>query len=272
MTFSGFYRTGNQMFLVASTLGIARSYPDGVWTVCVDPRLPIRSVFPAVAELQMCDPKTIRLMKKSFVFREAKAGFYYPETRNFSLHRHTVIQGYIQSWKYFQNISDEIRRLFRFSSAVDSRAAFLMREAVEKHFRCGNCSNDVATVGVHVRRGDRRDVSADVTFLTQAMEHHVARYNRRSVARHVFVVCSDDLKWCRENVGDRDDVVFIEGGDKYVDLAILSMCRDSVITAGSYGWWSAWLANGHTVAYMGWTRDYTMYSKDDYIPPSWIIL
>jgi galactoside 2-L-fucosyltransferase 1/2 len=34
---------------------------------------------------------------------------------------------------------------------------------------------------------------------------------------------------------------------KNVKDIFLSMCNHTIITVGSFGWWSAWLANGTTV-------------------------
>ena len=33
------------------------------------------------------------------------------------------------------------------------------------------------------------------------------------------------------------------------DMALLSLCEHTVVSVGSFGWWSAWLANGVTVYY-----------------------
>ena len=323
MTFYTLSRLGNQMFLLASLLGISRSYPVGVWTVCVNPDLFVRRVFPAVAALPTCRPGAGNFTQPYMTYNELRCCHYYSELMwNISTDQHVYFKdNFLQSWKYFVNISDDVRRLFQFSPAISDRAKALLKDALKNHFRCRRCLRNVTAVGVHVRRGDLVHVSPDVGYFHRAMDHEVRRLypnfadtNVRSevhptltvddkrpefhrnqsstagtptnvyqdhttsatqalsnVRRHVFVVCSEDLDWCLKNIGGRDDVIFIRSGDAAVDLAILSMCHGSIIATGSYGWWAAWLAGGHTVANDEWTPNFSL-TKKDYFPPSWLIM
>jgi hypothetical protein len=61
-----------------------------------------------------------------------------------------------------------------------------------------------------------------------------------------------------------------------VHMAILSACNHSIITGGTFGWWSAYLAGGQCVWYEGYPRPSSllerryMTSKQDYYLPGWI--
>jgi galactoside 2-L-fucosyltransferase 1/2 len=54
------------------------------------------------------------------------------------------------------------------------------------------------------------------------------------------------------------------------------MCNHTIITVGSFGWWSAWLANGTTVYFKDVAKQNSplrkAFSKDmsDFFFPSWV--
>ena len=59
-------------------------------------------------------------------------------------------------------------------------------------------------------------------------------------------------------------------------MCALSMCNHTIITVGSFGWWSAWLANGTTVYFKDVAKQNSplrkAFSKDmsDFFFPSWV--
>jgi galactoside 2-L-fucosyltransferase 1/2 len=56
------------------------------------------------------------------------------------------------------------------------------------------------------------------------------------------------FKWREENIKG-DDVLNVFANPRDIDMCALSMCNHTIITVGSFGWWSAWLANGTTVTF-----------------------
>jgi len=70
-----------------------------------------------------------------------------------------------------------------------------------------------------------------------------------SYANVHFIVCSDDIAWCKTHLSFMGDVSFSEGHDAVQDLAILSKCNHTILTHGSFSWWAAWLAGGDVIYY-----------------------
>ena len=102
-------------------------------------------------------------------------------------------------------------------------------------------------VGVHVRRADYASgyTVSPTDYFRSAMRYFTERY------RHVeFIVCSDDIRWCRNNLpaaidsGSAAQMRFSHGKSPEVDLAILARCDHVIMSVGSFGWRAAWLANG----------------------------
>jgi hypothetical protein len=56
----------------------------------------------------------------------------------------------------------------------------------------------------------------------------------------LFIVCSDDMAWCKDNFKGAN-FVFIEGEMDIIDLLIMSKCKNQIIANSSFSWWSAWL-------------------------------
>uniref|UniRef100_A0A8C9MBZ8 L-Fucosyltransferase n=1 Tax=Panthera tigris altaica TaxID=74533 RepID=A0A8C9MBZ8_PANTA len=101
----------------------------------------------------------------------------------------------------------------------------------------------------HVRDEIRREFT---------LHDHVREEAQRALgwfrARHrapVFVVTSNGMAWCRENIdASRGDVVFAGNGlqgSPAKDFALLTQCNHSVITVGTFGIWAAYLAGGDTI-------------------------
>ncbi|KAK2170852.1 hypothetical protein NP493_1130g00052 [Ridgeia piscesae] len=97
---------------------------------------------------------------------------------------------------------------------------------------------------------------------------------RRNFSRVHFVVCSDDISWCRENLSRQKNLSFSEGKSYRVDLAILSLCNHTLTTVGTFGWWAGWLAGGVTTYYRNFAPKSAIAYKGlniaDHFWPNWI--
>ncbi|XP_039101397.1 galactoside alpha-(1,2)-fucosyltransferase 2-like [Hyaena hyaena] len=164
------------------------------------------------------------------------------------------LTGYPCSWTFYHHLRAEILQEFTLHDHVREEAqAFLRRLQV-------NGRQPSTFVGVHVRRGDYvqvmprvwKGVVADRRYLDQALDWFRTRYRSP-----VFVVTSDGMAWCRENInGSLRDVVLAGNGlqgSPAKDFALLAQCNHSVITVGTFGIWAAYLAGGDTIYLANYT-------------------
>ena len=257
-------RLGNHLFRLASLYGIARQNGRHLR---LTPRLKrqVSAVFPGVLPLSVDytgdGEKYLKLHEEGFAMYTDS--FYHLPQRNI------VIDGYLQSWKYFSDYEKEIRALLKFKPEVIDAAL----RVFGKLLRMLVSSTNVTFVGVHVRRGDTvgrshlrlpgRDyvINAMTYFRSQFIDVH-------------FIVCSDDAGWCESNFGGLPNVTVSKGNTPEVDLAILSRCRHSIITWGSFGWWGAWMAGGQVVYFPTVSAEGSArakhFAKEDYFLPNWI--
>ena len=80
------------------------------------------------------------------------------------------------------------------------------------------------------------------TYFTHAMEYFKQKYNRVQ-----FIVTSDDLAWCKDNI--LGEHIAYSTHNYTIDLAILSLSDHIIISLGTFSWWAGWLCKGTTVYY-----------------------
>ncbi|CAG5127654.1 unnamed protein product [Candidula unifasciata] len=181
------------------------------------------------------------------------------------------IDGYLQSFCYFAEIIDEVRREFIFRDDIAAAAANLLRDMQINH-------NASLIVGVHARRGDILQTAwtnwglraAEKKYFLKAFSLMKSKFPGRNMT---FLVSSDDLKWCRENLLGKN-VIVMPPASPAVHLAVLSICDHVIMSGGTYGWWAGWLANGDVIYHTGFIQNGTafgdMIKRQQYYPPHWI--
>jgi galactoside 2-L-fucosyltransferase 1/2 len=109
-------------------------------------------------------------------------------------------------------------------------------------------------------------------YLNKATLYYKRRYNGV-----LFIVASaQDDEWAVKHMPITPPSEFITTGVREVDMAILASCDHSIITVGSFGWWTGWSTNGE-VTYFKWPAKPNstlrkQYSHDysDYFYPNWV--
>lgn len=137
------------------------------------------------------------------------------------------LNGYFQSEKYFIHNREKILNLFEID---DDTKDYLIN-------KYGKILNE-NTCSIHVRRGD---------YLRLPNHHPVCdiEYYKKSVEiigrdKH-YLVFSDDMGWCKENLNFIDNKIFIENNTDFQDIYLMSMCKHNIIANSSFSWWGAWL-------------------------------
>jgi hypothetical protein len=220
-------RLGNQMFQMASTIGIARK-------LNYDVKFPSENFIKGSGyEYNGCDliecfdiPEILITLRD---FIQIISGYtekeftYNSELLNIS--DYTNINGYLQTEKYFIDIEDEIRKIFTFKANIRN-----IGDAVK--------IEDGSHVSLHIRRGD----------YLNSMDYHPVQdhdYFKNTMSEfsddQKFYIFSDDIEWCKSKfIGDR--FRFIETGSPYVDMYIMSKFKNHIIANSSFSWWGAWLS------------------------------
>lgn len=269
-THAGTTRLGNLMFMYATMLGVAEKlHKRPVFDIGK-----LSSTFELTAPLGYIENR-LGSFVEHYTEYGRRASAYDREV--FSLEGENImLHGYWQSWKYFEHVKVKIRTEFRFKKNIETIILGTIEEIRIQH-------PNRKIIGIHVRRGDMAEgdkyefgyTVAPASYIKKAMAFMEMKHS----SNVVYVVASDDLRWCNKNIKKRfiNKIVLLSPfRDVKLDMALISHCDHVIITVGTYGWWGAWLANGTTTYYSKWPRPNSQLEyqveKKDYFPPNWVAL
>lgn len=237
-------RLGNSMFQIAAIIAYAKKYGYS-WGVPGDQRE--SSILTHFGDkLPRCFERYPDQPRQAY---EPK-WFNYWEIPNYG--DSITLAGYFQSLKFFENVQDEVKRVF----ALDI--------------------TPINAVSIHVRRGDYVKHSNSfppigIEYITQAVT-----IMRQKTGADNWIVFSDDPQWCRENIRIDGSVTFVEGQNEKQDLALMASCSHHIIANSTFSWWGAYLGhNPERVVISPSSKNWfgpanPCYNPKDIIPENWI--
>ena len=150
-----------------------------------------------------------------------------PKTTN-----NLIIDGFFQNEKYFCNIRENVIELF---SLKDEYNDYIIQ-------KYGHLFNE-NTCSLHIRRNDYA-TAEELKILD--IEYYIKAVNHFGLDK-TYVIFSDDLNWCKENLDFIPNKVFVEEGIDILELHIMSKFRNNIIANSTYSWWGAWMGNNNKV-------------------------
>lgn len=159
-----------------------------------------------------------------------KEPFHHFNDKFFDTSDNTNLDGYFQSYKYFEHINDIIRQQFIFKEEVENPANILL-----------NKTRFTNPVSIHIRRGDYLGIQHQ--FPIMDANYYQTAINMFDDENYQYIVFSDDIQWCKSIFGEDESIAYIENTSHYIDLCLMSMCKHNIIGNSTFGWWGAWLNN-----------------------------
>lgn len=148
-----------------------------------------------------------------------------------------LIQGCCQNAAYISE--DLIRKYFRIPEKYK-------KEIFEKY---GDLSS---LVSIHIRRGDYLSEQCSKNYYTLTPEYLKKVINKHFVGES-FICISDDIDWCKENLGFINNIVFVDNYSNdvdpvLVDLFIPMLCKSNICSPSSFSMTSAMMnPNKHLI-------------------------
>jgi len=196
---------------------------------------------------------------------------------NVSLH------GFFQSWRYFDNVKDEIRKDYTFHEGILEPCKEMMEELEGQE-----------PIMLHVRRGDPNltDPRGFKWSYTQCGSMHPVQpieYYEKALKAfpedQPVIVFSDSPEWVKEQeffkpnrfmISEPEDKYADGSYTPYADLCLMSLCSHAIIANSSMSWWGAWLqTNPDKMVFapkMWFGSDYKDKDTKDLYCPKWILL
>ena len=136
-----------------------------------------------------------------------------------------VFNGYFQSYLYFDWNREEILKLFGFQSD-------------------GKYLTEDVPVSIHIRRGDYVQLQDKHPVITEGYLANAIDVFKSQNFKD-FLVFSDDIPFCKENINDRIypgvHFKYSEGNNEWQDMELMSNCGGHIISNSTFSWWAAWL-------------------------------
>lgn len=159
--------------------------------------------------------------------------------------------GYFQSEKYFEDYKEYILKLFGPTEEILEYINNKYGDILSKN-----------TCSINVRHGDylrypNHHPICSVGYYEDAIKH----FNDTT-----FLIFSDNINWCK-SIFTEGNFIFIEGEEDYIDLYLISMCKNNIIANSSFSWWGSWLnrnENKKIIAPLRWFGSaYNSWKMDD---------
>lgn len=259
LTFEPTGRMCNLMFEYAALLGISEKNE-------LTPRIPKWA-----KNMISCSQLTATIDKgKAKKKRQYEPNYLSFSPESFSVgNKYNKLKSNLQSWKYFGHIDDVIRNEFIFKGEF-------MEFAQEFLKRVGDNRKGDVYISVHVRRSDFLKYPNLIRPATADYFNRAINMYRRTFRTAKFIIVSDDIAWCKNNINSTLGDVFFsnENNSACQDLAVLSRCDHSILTAGStFGYWGAYLARGQTIYFRKWLKHGAWYNlplkEEEHFLPQW---
>ncbi|XP_060556200.1 uncharacterized protein LOC132716883 [Ruditapes philippinarum] len=183
---------------------------------------------------------------------------------NHSFHRNTKQYGStLQGQSKFSILSNQIKSCNRYITIWKS---------------CGRMGNQMFQVASVIGIAYQYDMTPLFPYKMLYIYFNLPnRYdtNLQHVENSTNCLCSKTatFKSCKESWNSTRTNVpvspFVNAGD---DMALKTLCDHVIVTAGTFGWWGAWLSGGITVYYKGYPGHNlsNRFNLFDYYPSHWI--
>ena len=168
------------------------------------------------------------------------------------------INGFFQSEKYFINNKDYIKYVF----TIDE---FILNKLQNTYKNVLDCNS----TSLHIRRGDYLKLKNHHPLQNMDYFKNAIELTKQNTEK--YVVFSDDIEWCKSKFqGNR--FIFIENERDYVELYLMSLCKNNIISNSSFSWWGAWLNSNENrviISPKQWFGQYIKENDSDIIPQNW---
>jgi len=153
------------------------------------------------------------------------------------------IRGYRQAYKYFDEMREEICKIFTPKNEII--------DEVKK-----NIPNEY--IAVHIRKGDYIKLIHNIPLLREfrrcQMEYYKKGINklRETYPDCQLIVCTDSPEWVTPLLGELDSKAILSPiieniSPKFIDFCVLYLADAVVMSNSTYSWWACYLRGGRQI-------------------------
>ncbi len=204
-----------------------------------------------------------RILKLDVILEDT---FYHPKV--LEMKGWNYYSGYWASEKYFIEIEQDVRDSFKFKN-----------ELADKNKDISDRIFNSNSVSIHVRRGDYLETEINRklygNICTLGYYEQAIKLIKQKVENPYFFIFSNDIAWCKENlkVENAEYIDWNTGADSYIDMQLMSLCKNNILANSTFSWWGAWLNENKdkmVIVPSKFLNDMTPENMDTFVPEKWI--
>lgn len=259
-------RLGNQLFQLASTIGIAEThkhcwfFPEHISETCVGKLFGLQGT------------KGKEQNDQNFTIIKEQDETLYTISLPPPSHPQTTISliGYFQNWQYFEESIPTLKRTMQISPELIRETKFRFPEVMAPN-----------SVAVHVRRGDFTKAKNANLYIPLDVQYYKTALTMIPDI-DVVIIVSDDMEWCKQHISHFTDkkIIYSTHEDELSDFVLLYLAKHIVTANSTFSWWAAFLK----VINDGWGHDGLVVAPDtwfcvdgrfahlnrkSFLPPHW---
>ena len=181
-----------------------------------------------------------------------------------SLSGNIFLDGYWQSYKYFQDHGEEVADEFAFPGLNESS-------------QISDLINSTSSISLHIRRGDyatNSQVKKIHGLLSQSYYNDAVDVAQLGLKNPHLFIFSDEPDWVRNNMkfSIPSMVVSVKSETQAADeMHLMSLCKNNIIANSSFSWWAAWLNNNPNKVVVAPKKWFSSADADlnDRLPSEW---
>ncbi|UJR26502.1 hypothetical protein I4U23_007829 [Adineta vaga] len=276
---------GNRMFMYASAYGLARTKNCRLHV-----HIFVLHEFAKSFEMKKIDENmwlsSEAYSKLTNVVERNSICTYQSDLLRTNAFKNIELIGYWQSYLHFDAFREEIREIFSARLETLKHIGAYFRDITMDI--CPSClpifaktqkelchtfrtRYNITWISIHIRLYDFKRIgyASDDAYIYRAMAYFQSRFHNQDVR---FLMASDDKPYChhafREKIARKKVFLLPDYFSAADDLIALSFCHHSIVTGGTFGFWTAYFAGGdviHDIKYKA------VCAPTDYYPP-WFVL
>lgn len=204
-----------------STINIAKWYE----LICVNWYVPYYKLSRFVRNI---------LPKRKTVYRNRMYMSY--DEKALGLKGNIYYDGYWQTSRYYEGYKSDIINLFKFKEFESERNIELAKLLKKQN-----------SIAIHIRRGDYLNAPIYKDICEKDYYEKAIDYLFNIIDEPQFVIFSNDIVWCKENIEKLlrgKSVEYVDnnkGQDSYLDMQLMTYSRGMILANSSFSWWGAYL-------------------------------
>ena len=198
-----------------------------------------------------------------------KHGIYWKEEGKLDIKKskktNKIVIGHYESKENFDNIKELLIK------EIEPK-----EKPLKKNKNLYDVINSSNSVCISIRRGDfvtNPEFSKKFNVCDKTYFENAVKLMNKKINNPVYIVFSDDIEWCKENLNFGKNMFFEDGTDPvWEKLRLMYSCKHFIISNSTFSWWAQYLSrnkNKVVIAPSKWNN--SGYTKDIY-DEKWITI